>query len=318
MVDGGRGATQIVAPVPSVPRTAARGRGRGRPGDSAWVPLAYLAPGFVVYAAFLLYPLGRAVHLSLFDWDGLTLATFVGLDNYVEVVTDPKLRAAFGHALVLIVFFAGLPTVIGLALAAVLNRAKVRGVGFFRTVVFLPQVVAMVVVGVAWRRLYAPDGSVNDVLRAVGLGGLGRAWLGDTTLALPAVGVVGTWVQTGLVTLLLMAGMSRVPDDLYEAARLDGAGAVREFFAITLPSVRGELAVALTLTVIAALKTFDLIYITTGGGPGDRTSVPAFEVYNRAFRLGEVGSAAAVGVTLTVVIFVINLAIARVGERGNR
>jgi len=93
---------------------------------------------------------------------------------------------------------------------------------------------------------------------------------------------------------------------------------VREFFAITLPSVRGELAVALTLTVIAALKTFDLIYITTGGGPGDRTSVPAFEVYNRAFRLGEVGSAAAVGVTLTVVIFVINLAIARVGERGNR
>lgn len=318
MVDGGRGATQIVAPLPAVPRTAARGRGRGRPGDSAWVPLAYLAPGFVVYAAFLLYPLGRAVHLSLFDWDGLTLATFVGLDNYVEVITDPKLRAAFGHALVLIVFFAGLPTVIGLALAAVLNRAKVRGLGFFRTVVFLPQVVAMVVVGVAWRRLYAPDGSVNDVLRAVGLGGLGRAWLGDTTMALPAVGVVGTWVQTGLVTLLLMAGMSRVPDDLYEAARLDGAGAVREFFAITLPSVRGELAVALTLTVIAALKTFDLIYITTGGGPGDRTSVPAFEVYNRAFRLGEVGSAAAVGVTLTVVIFVINLAIARVGERGNR
>jgi raffinose/stachyose/melibiose transport system permease protein len=318
MVDAGRGATQIVAPVPAAPRIAARGRGRRRPGDSAWVPLAYLAPGFVVYAAFLLYPLGRAVHLSLFDWDGLTLATFVGLDNYLEVVTDQKLRAAFGHALVLIVFFAGLPTVIGLALAAVLNRAKVRGLGFFRTVVFLPQVVAMVVVGVAWRRLYAPDGSVNDVLRAVGLGGLGRAWLGDTTMALPAVGVVGTWVQTGLVTLLLMAGMSRVPDELYEAARLDGAGAVREFFAITLPSVRGELAVALTLTVIAALKTFDLIYITTGGGPGDRTSVPAFEVYNRAFRLGEVGSAAAVGVTLTVVIFVINLAIARVGERGNR
>ncbi|HTF51909.1 MAG TPA: sugar ABC transporter permease [Pseudonocardia sp.] len=324
MVDGGPSATRIVTPVPSAPRTAARGsaRGRGRsqrrPGGSGWVPLAYLAPGFVVYAAFLLYPLGRAVHLSLFDWDGLTLATFVGLDNYLEVVTDQKLRAAFGHALVLIVFFAGLPTVIGLALAAVLNRAKVRGLGFFRTVVFLPQVVAMVVVGVAWRRLYAPDGSVNDVLHAIGLGGLARAWLGDTTLALPAVGVVGTWVQTGLVTLLLMAGMSRVPDDLYEAARLDGAGAVREFFAITLPSVRGELAVALTLTVIAALKTFDLIYITTGGGPGDRTSVPAFEVYNRAFRLGEVGSAAAVGVTLTLVIFVINLAIARIGERGNR
>ncbi|WP_232662084.1 carbohydrate ABC transporter permease [Pseudonocardia sp. TRM90224] len=291
------------------------GSGSRSLGPSRWTALAYVLPALVVYAAFLLYPLGRSVHLSLFDWDGLSLATFVGLANYVEVVTDEGLRAAFGHALVLIVFFAGLPTVIGLAVAAVLNRAKVRGLPFFRTVVFLPQVLAMVVVGVAWRRIYAPDGSVNAVLSAVGLGDLGRAWLGDTVLALPAVGVIGTWVQTGLVTVLLLAGMSRVPGDLYEAARLDGAGAVREFFSITLPAVRGELAVALTLTVIAALKTFDLVYITTGGGPGNRTSVPAFEVYNRAFRLGEVGSAAAVGVTLTIVIFVINLAVARVGRQ---
>jgi len=283
-----------------------------------WVPLAYIAPAFVAYAAFLLYPLGRAVHLSLFEWDGLTLATFVGLHNYAEVVTDERLRAAFGHALVLVVFFALLPTAIGLAIAAVLNRAKVRGLPFFRMVVFLPQVVAMVVVGVAWRHIYAPDGPFNDVLAALGLGGLARAWLGDPVFALPAVGIVGTWVQTGLVTVLLLAGMSRVPRELYEAARLDGAGAVREFFAITLPAVRAELAVALTLTVIAALKTFDLIYITTGGGPGNRTSVPSFEVYNRAFRLGEVGSAAAVGVTLTAIIFVINLGVARIGERGAR
>jgi raffinose/stachyose/melibiose transport system permease protein len=277
-----------------------------------------VAPALVVYAVFLLYPLGRAVHLSLFEWDGLTLATFVGLGNYVEVVTDERLLAAFGHALVLVVFFAVLPTAIGLVLAAVLNRAKVRGLSFFRTVVFLPQVVAMVVVGVAWRRIYAPDGSLNDVLTAIGLGGVTRAWLGDPLLALPAVGIVGTWVQTGLVTVLLMAGMSRIPRELYEACRLDGAGAVREFFSITLPSVRAELSVALTLTVIAALRTFDLIYVTTSGGPGNRTSVPAFEVYNRAFRLGEVGSAAAVGVTLTVLIFLINVGVARVGERGSR
>jgi raffinose/stachyose/melibiose transport system permease protein len=290
-------------------------RAPGRLGPSPWHALAYVAPALVVYAAFVLYPLGRAVHLSLFDWDGLSLATFVGLDNYAEVGTDAALRAAFGHTLVLIVFFALLPTAIGLVLAALLTRARVRGLPFFRTVVFLPQVVAMVVVGVAWRQLYAPDGSVNGLLDAVGLGGLTRAWLGDNTFALPAVGVVGTWVQTGLVTVLLMAGMSRIPDQLYEAARLDGAGPVREFLAITLPSVRAELAVALTLTVIAALKTFDLIYITTGGGPGNRTSVPSFEVYNRAFRLGEVGSAAAVGVTLTVIIFVFTLAVTRVGER---
>lgn len=286
-----------------------------RLGHSPWLPLAYLAPAFLVYATFLLFPLGRAVQLSLYDWDGLTLATFVGLDNYAEVVTDEKLRASFGHALVLIVFFAGLPTAIGLVLAAVLNRGRVRGLAFFRTVVFLPQVMAMVVVGVAWRRLYAPDGSVNDLLRSLGLDGLTRAWLGDAATALPAVGLVGTWVQTGLVTVLMMAGMSRIPGELYESARLDGAGPVREFFAITLPSVRAELAVALTLTVIAGLKTFDLIYITTSGGPGNRTSVPAFEVYYRAFRANEVGSAAAIGVTLTVIIFAINLGIARIGRR---
>jgi raffinose/stachyose/melibiose transport system permease protein len=301
--------TQVAPRAPAVSRSPAR------LGPSPWHALAYVAPALVVYAAFVLYPLGRAVHLSLYDWDGLSLATFVGLGNYAEVVTDEQLRAAFGHALVLIVFFALLPTAIGLVLAAVLTRGRVRGLPFFRTVVFLPQVIAMVVVGVAWRQLYAPDGSVNDLLDLVGLGGLTRAWLGDTTFALPAVGVIGTWVQTGLVTVLLMAGMSRIPDQLFEAARLDGAGPVREFFAITLPSVRGELAVALTLTVIAALKTFDLIYITTGGGPGNRTSVPSFEVYNRAFRLGEVGSAAAVGVTLTAIIFVVNLAVARIGER---
>lgn len=306
----------VAAPARPVPVAASRSAGGTRgPGPSRWQALAYLLPALVVYAAFVLYPLGRAVHLSLFDWDGLTLATFVGFGNYAEVVTDDELRAAFGHALVLILFFALLPTAIGLMLAAVLNRARVRGLGFFRTVVFLPQVVALVVVGVAWRRIYAPEGSLNDLLAAVGLGGLGRAWLGDTTFALPAVGIIGTWVQTGLVTVLLLAGMSRISGELYEAARLDGAGPVREFFAITLPAVRAELAVALTLTVIAALKTFDLVYITTGGGPGNRTSVPSFEVYNRAFRLGEVGSAAAVGVSLTVIIFAINLVVARIGER---
>jgi raffinose/stachyose/melibiose transport system permease protein len=288
----------------------------GGPAEPRRVAYLYLLPAFAVYAAFLLYPLGRAVQLSFYDWDGLTLGRWAGLDNYAEIGTDAALRAAFGHALVLIGFYAVAPLVIGLALASVLNRAKVRGLPFFRTVVFLPQVVAMVVVAVAWRRIYAPDGSLNDLLRTLGLDSLARGWLGDYALALPAVGVVGTWFETGLVTVLLLAGMSRIPNDLYDAARLDGAGAVREFFAVTLPSVRGEIAVALTLTVIAALRTFDLVYVTTGGGPGNQTSVPSFEVYHRAFELGRVGSAAAVGVSLTLVILVISIGINRIAERG--
>jgi raffinose/stachyose/melibiose transport system permease protein len=288
---------------------------RRSPDRRRLLPFAYVAPAFVVYGAFLLYPLGRSVHLSLYEWDGLTLGTFVGLANYVEVLTDDELRAAFGHALVLIVFYALVPLAVGLALAALLSRARVRGLPFFRTVVFLPQVVAMVVVAVAWRRIYAPDGPLNQALSAVGLGGLARGWLGDYTFALPAVGIVGTWVQTGLVTVLLMAGMSRISRELYEAARLDGAGPVREFFTVTLPAVRGEIVVALTLTIIAALKTFDLVYVTTSGGPGNATSVPAYEVYRRAFQLGQVGSAAAVAVTLTALIFLVSLGVTRLGDR---
>ncbi|MEU6724966.1 sugar ABC transporter permease [Nonomuraea wenchangensis] len=295
----------------------ARRRAAGRPpGEPRRVAYLYLLPAFVIYAAFLLFPIGRAVQFSLYDWDGLSVGRWAGLDNYAAIVADEGLRAAFGHALVLVVFYALIPLAIGLTLAAVLNHAKVRGLGFFRTVVFLPQVVAMVVVAVAWRRVYAPDGTLNTLLGALGLDSLTRGWLGDYTFALPAVGVVGTWVETGLVTVLLLAGMSRVPPDLYEAARLDGAGAVREFFAVTLPSVRGEIAVALTLTVIAALRTFDLVYVTTRGGPGTSTTVPSYEVYHRAFGLGQVGSAAAVGVTLALLIFVISFGINRFADRG--
>lgn len=285
---------------------------------SRWVPYALILPGFVVYAAFLLYPLGRAVQYSLYEWDGLSAtSTFVGLANYLDLVRDDQLRASFLNAFVLIFFFAVLPVLLGLVVAALLRRADLRGLGFFRTVVFLPQVIAMVVVAVSWRQLYAPDGLINTALRAVGLDQWATAWLGSYSFALPAVGLVGTWVQTGLVTVLLLAGMSRIPTELFEAARLDGAGPVREFFALTLPAVRGEIAVALTLTIISALKTFDLVYVMTSGGPSHETSVPSYEVFRRAFELGEVGSSTAIAVSLTVIIFGINLLVNRLGDRAH-
>jgi raffinose/stachyose/melibiose transport system permease protein len=274
-----------------------------------------VAPALIVYAAFLLYPVGRAAHLSLYDWDGLTVGHFVGLRNYAEIFGDPSLRAGFVHALILIVFYCAVPLVVGLLLAAVLNRAKVRGLGFFRTVVFLPQVVAMVVVATAWRGIYSYNGDLNGALRAVGLGGLAQDWLGSYAFALPAIGLIGTWVEIGLMTVLLLSGMSKINRDLYESARLDGAGAIREFFAVTLPHVVGEVAVGLTLTIVAALKTFDLVYMTTSGGPGGSTVVPSYQVYNHAFRLHEVGMASAIGVTLTAIIFLINFAVNRMADR---
>jgi raffinose/stachyose/melibiose transport system permease protein len=268
---------------------------------------------------FVLAPLGHSGWLSLFEWDGITEGEWIGLDNYGDVVSDPDLRAAFAHSIVLLAFYAVVPVAVGLVLAAAMSRSRVRGLAAFRTVLFVPQVVALVVVAVMWRMIYDPgDGLLNDGLRTVGLGGLAQNWLGDFDLALPSVGLIGTWVMYGLAMVLLVAGVQKIPISLYDAARVDGAGPVREFFAVTLPGLRNEIAVALTLTTIAGLRNFDLVYITTGGGPGNETTVPAYEVWARAFDTGEVGSAAAAGITLAAVIFVFVFLINRIAERAVR
>ena len=271
------------------------------PGEPRRVAYLYLLPAFVLFATFVLAPLVHAAWLSLFEWDGITPGTWVGLDNYKAVVSEADLRHAFGHSAVLLIFYAALPIAIGLLLAAAASRARIRGLTALRTILFLPQVIALAVVAVTWRLIYQPTG-----------------WLGDFDLALPAVGLVGTWVAYGLTFVLFMAGVQKIPRSLYDAARVDGAGPLREFFAVTLPALRGEIAVALTLTTIAALRNFDLVYLTTSGGPGDSTTVPAFEVYQRAFRGGEVGGAAAIGVCLAAVIFVLTLGINRVADRAAR
>jgi raffinose/stachyose/melibiose transport system permease protein len=291
----------------------------GPPGEPRRVAYLYLLPGLAVFAAFVLAPLLHTAWIALFEWDGVSAGEWVGLDNFGALVTEPGLRTAFWHALVLLVFYAVLPVAIGLLLAAAMARTRVRGLTAFRTVLFLPQVIALVVVAVMWRMIYAPDGGlINEGLRAIGLGGLAQNWLGDFTLALPSVGLIATWVFYGLAMVLFTAGVQKIPPSLYDAARVDGAGPVREFFAVTLPGLRGEIAVALTLTTIAALRNFDLVYITTGGGPGDATTVPALEVYDRAFQSGRVGGAAAVGICLAAVIFALSLAINRFADRGLR
>jgi len=296
------------------PTALIRAHRRRAPGEPRAVGYLYILPALLVYAVFLLYPFGQSVWLSFVHWDGLTVATSAGFDNYRDLFGDPALRAPFAHALMLLVFYSALPVAIGLLLAAAMSRVRIHGMTFFRTVLFLPQVLALIVVAVAWRSILAPDGLLNDTLRAVGLGSLARPWLGDYTWALPAVGVIGTWVGTGLCMVLFLAGVQRIPRELYEAARIDGAGPVREFLAVTLPGLRPHIAVALTLTIVAGLRNFDLIYVTTSGGPGNATSVPAYEVYHRAFETNQVGSAAAVGVALTVLIFALTVTVSRLVE----
>lgn len=285
------------------------------PGEPRRVAYLYLAPAFAFYLVFAFGPLVYTAWLSFFDWNGLTVGTWTGLENYSDVLSDPDVRASFVHAFELIVFYAILPVLLGLVLASVIAHSRVRGVTFFRAVLFLPQTIATVVIAVAWVWIYAPDGPLNAALDAVGLDAISRGWLGDFNFALPALGLVGTWVMFGLCLVLFLAGIQKIPLSLYEAARVDGAGRVREFFAVTLPGLRGELAVALTLTTIMALRTFDLIYVSTAGGPGTSTTVPSVLVYQNAFVNGRVGLAAAVAVVLTALIFVLAFAITRIVDR---
>ncbi|HEV7932833.1 MAG TPA: sugar ABC transporter permease [Actinomadura sp.] len=293
------------------------GSRRGAPGEPRRVGWLYVLPALLIYGAFLLWPLLHGAWISLYHWDGLGTGTWAGAANYRQAFTDPVLRGAFGHALVLVVFYAVVPCCIAFVLVSAMSRTKPRGLAFFRTVMFLPQVVAMVAVAVGWQWVYSDHGPINGSLRwlhGLGLPDWSRGWLGDFTFALPAVGLVGTWVEIGLAMVLFAAGVQKIPRELYEAARVDGAGPLREFLAVTLPGLRRELSVALTLTTIAALRNFDLIYLTTGGGPGDATKVPAYEVYNRTFNTGEVGLACAIGVMIAVLAFVITVGAGRLVE----
>lgn len=307
--------TTTAVGAPTGAPTAKKKKSRDRSERAAYL---YLIPAYVVFGAFLLYPLLHGVWISLYEWDGLSPSTWVGIGNYTDAMSDPMLRKAFTHSAVLIVFYAVIPILLALLLTGVMTHAtNLKRLSFFRVVIFLPQVVASVVVATTWTAIYAPDGVLNKVLSLVGLEGVTRPWLGDFAWALPAVGLIGTWIEIGLCLVLFLAGVSQIEPELYEAARLDGAGAIREFFAVTLPGLRPQIAVAMTLTVVAGLKSFDLIFVATRGGPGTSTTVPGFEVYHRAFDLNEVGSACAVGILLTVVILIVTTLIQRIdpGER---
>ncbi|RKE23440.1 carbohydrate ABC transporter permease [Streptomyces sp. TLI_171] len=303
--DDGRRAPRAAAPA----RTLRAGPRRPRSHRAAYL---YLAPALALYTAFVALPWLHTMWLSLFTWDGVTPGTWAGLDNYRQVLTDPALRSSILHALGFIGFYSLLPIAIGLLLAAVIGGRGGRRYPVSRTVLFLPQVVPLVAVGVTWKWMYSTDGVVNQALRAVGLGSVTRAWLGDFTWAYVAVGLVGTWVMLGLCLIVFQAGIQKIDTSLYEAARLDGAGPVREFLAVTLPGLRAEIGVALTITVISALASFDVVYVTTGGGPGDSTTVPGVLIYRLAFTNGEVGSACALAVVLSALITLVVLAISRI------
>jgi raffinose/stachyose/melibiose transport system permease protein len=275
-----------------------------RRGRVAWL---YLAPAALVYIAFVLVPYGTTAWYSFFEWNGIGQSIWIGVDNYIGIFTNPDQVASLLHAIGLIFYFSVLPITFGLVLASVIAANHRRSWSITRAIIFLPQVLPLVAVAITWKWIYAQDGVLNQVLTAVGLGGATRAWLGDFTWAFPAVGFVGTWVCTGLCMVLFLSGIGKIDTALFEAVRLDGGGPVREFFTVTLPSLRGEITLAATVTVISALASFDIVYVMTRGGPGTSTMVPGVSIYNLAFSYGKVGEASALAVVLSLLVYLVVL-----------
>lgn len=272
----------------------------------------FVLPALLIYALFVLLPLLMSIQYSFFRWDGIGSMTWVGLRNYQTVLEVPDLLGTIFNAFRLVIWFSFIPVGLGLVVASVIHRVATGRLGAIsRTVLFLPQVIPLVAAGIIWGRLLSLQGLVNQILTAVGLGGITRAWLGDFDWALPAVGIIGVWVLLGFCTVLLLTGMTKLDPALYESARIDGASWFTEFGRITVPLLRQEIGVCLTVTVIAALAAFDIVYVSTAGGPGNSTAVPGIQIYILAFTQQRIGPASALAVLLMILVLVVILPIQR-------
>lgn len=275
----------------------------------------FALPALLIYATFVLLPLCLSILYSFFRWNGIGAMTWVGLKNYQTVLEVPDLLETIFNAFQLVVYFSFIPVALGLVVASLIYRVATGRFGAIaRTVLFLPQVIPLVAAGIIWGWLLALSGLLNQILKTMGLGAFTRAWLGDFDWALPAVGLIGVWVLLGFCVILLLTAITKIDPALYESARIDGASWLTEFIKITVPLLRNEIGVCLTVTVIAALAAFDIVYVTTAGGPGNSTAVPGIEIYILAFTEQRIGLASALAVLLMLLVLVVILPIQRLSR----
>ena len=282
----------------------------------ALTPYLYVGPTLLFVLLFLIFPLASVVWYSLVSWSGLGKMVFVGLGNFVKLFQDEKFWAAFSTNLVYVLFFSFIPTVFGLLLASLIGRSRIPGDRFFRAVLLMPQVIASVAMGVIFGWIFAPGfGVLNSFLRTIGLERLERPWLGDVILAPVAVGVVGTWLWLGFAVVIFGAGIQKIDEALYDAAKIDGAGSWRQFTAITFPALRAELVVVIVVTLIRAFGSgvFGIVVAITSGGY--KTTPLALYAYRLAFVESKMGYGSAVVIFLMALIIILSGVTYAVGER---
>ena len=293
-------------PGRSAPRAGGGARRTKRSGPRTVSPLilAFVLVPFAVEAVWVFWPALQGFWLSLTNWDGLSAPRFVGFGNFGDMVSDPIFRTALKNTAIWLVLFGGLSVIGGFGMALLLQRER-RGVGIYRAALFTPVVFSLVVTALIWRVFYQPDGLVDTVLRTVGLGNFIRPWLADPDTALYAVIVPALWRQIGYVMVLYLAGLKAVDPALYEAAKVDGASAWQRTRYVTIPQLKGVNSVVLSVIVIDSLRSFDIVWSMTRGGPYHSSELLSTYMYSTAFQSTQLGYASAIA----VVIFVLALAV---------
>lgn len=266
--------------------------------------MAFVLVPFAVESVWVFWPALQGFWFSLTRWDGMSPPTFVGTDNYVELAGDATFRGALLNTVIWLVLFGGLSVLGGFGMALVLQKER-RGVGFYRAALFTPVVFSLVVTALVWRVFYQPDGIADTLLRAVGLEQLIRPWLADPQTALYAVILPALWRQIGYVMVLFLAGLKAIDPALHEAARMDGANAWQRLRHVTIPQLKGVNAVVLSVIVIDSLRSFDIVWSLTKGGPYHSSELLSTYMYSTAFQSLRLGYASAIA----VVIFVLALAV---------
>jgi raffinose/stachyose/melibiose transport system permease protein len=279
-----------------------------RPG--AWVTsYLFLLPALTIYLIFLVYPIFNSLWVSLHEWDGLSPDwRFIGLENYRRLfLEDTVALLALRNNVIWVAFKLLVPTVLGLLLAVALNRAMV-GRTVLRAIFYAPGVLPLVAVGIIWAWIYNPNfGFLNEILKLIGLGGLARGWLSDYSTAFTAVMITSVWYGTGFPMVLYLAGLQGIPNEQYEAAKIDGAGPLQSFRYITLPGLRETHVIVITLAVINSFRTFDIVYTMTNGGPGRETQVLALWMYQNTFQYSHAGYGSALAWAIAMISLVVTI-----------
>ena len=284
----------------------------------------FILPTVIFFVAFVAWPLGHSIYLSFTTWAGFGHPVFVGDKNFVRLFHDPVFKRSLLITIVFTTVTTVLQTILPMLLAVLVNARWKRSGVVFRTIFFLPGIISFVVTGILWQLIYDPNlGSLNKILGSLGLTSLQNQWLGNEHTVLPSIILVSLWQSLGLYMLIFFAGLQGIDPVLYEAASIDGADAWQRFRHITVPQLRTVTAVVITLNMINGLKTFDIIYVLSHGGPNHASEVLGTYLYGLAFgstagSVPQIGYATAISMVVLVLCVLAVLVQFRVTARSNR